>query len=166
MQASTSTRVCPPPTHAMDGVPDELLRMYYQGIKGCALSSQFPEEWRRVIYVLLRKPKGDQRLVAKRRDIALMCQGMKILCRMILLAAFPDTVARVHSDQLGWVQHQRVFRISPIEFNLSGSVRISLCICKYSFTTSESALRAGRRRLPSSIQRRSKAWSTRRLKRK
>ena len=64
----------------------------------------FPEEWQRVIYVLLRKPRGDQRLVSKRRDIALMSQGMKLLCRMILVTAFPDMAARIHSDQMGWVQ--------------------------------------------------------------
>ena len=47
-------------------------RLFYQGLLKCAESRDFPEEWMRIIYVLLRKKRGDQRLVAKRRDIALM----------------------------------------------------------------------------------------------
>ena len=57
-----------------------------------------------MIYVLLRKPRGDQRLVAKQRDIALMAQGMKVLCRVVLATAFPRIEARLAPEQMGWVK--------------------------------------------------------------
>ena len=56
----------------MPDTPMEMLRLYYEGVRGCAAGLEFPEEWRRVLYVLLRKPRGDQRLVRKRRHKILL----------------------------------------------------------------------------------------------
>ena len=49
-------------------VPEEVLQLYFQGLRACALSRTFPEAWKRVFYVLLVKPKKDRRLVQERRD--------------------------------------------------------------------------------------------------
>ena len=86
------------------GVPVEVLQLYFQGLRACALSRTFPEAWKRVIYVLLVKPKKDRRLVQERRDIALMAQGMKVLGRMMLSSAFHDMETRLAEEQLGWTK--------------------------------------------------------------
>ena len=70
------------------GVPEDVLQLYFQGLRCCALQKEFPQAWQRVIYVLLVKPKKDKRLVQQRRDIALMAQGMKVLGQMLLMTAF------------------------------------------------------------------------------
>ena len=86
------------------GVPERVLQLYFQGLRGCALFCKFTEAWKRVIYVLLVKPRKDRRLVQERRDLALMAQGMKVLGRMMLTTAFHDMEARLAEKQLGWTK--------------------------------------------------------------
>ena len=86
------------------GVPEEVLLLYFHGLRECALTKVFPKAWQRVIYVLLVKPGKDSRLVRERRDIALMAQGMKLLGRMLLSTAFADMETRLAEEQLGWTK--------------------------------------------------------------
>ena len=77
-------------------------RLFYQGLLKCAESRDFPEEWMRIIYVLLRKKRGDQRLVAKRRDIALMAHTMKLLGKMVHIEAYARIQNSLDPSQVGW----------------------------------------------------------------
>ena len=93
------------------GVPEEVLQLYFQGLRCCALQKEFPQAWQRVIYVLLVKPKKDKRLVQQRRDIALMAQGMKVLGQMLLMTAFHDMESRLAHSQfaLARTETERVY---------------------------------------------------------
>ena len=57
--------------------PKWVLKMFYNGLIVAARERVFPKAWEMVIYVLLRKPRGDQRQVCNRRDIALMANDLK-----------------------------------------------------------------------------------------
>jgi hypothetical protein len=52
--------------------------------------------------VLLAKPRGDQRLVSKRRDIALLAQDLKLLCRMLKIESYDRMAGRIDSAQDGF----------------------------------------------------------------
>ena len=67
-----------------------------------ATTGVFPSKWNLVIYVLLAKPRGDQRLVGKRRDIALLAQDLKLLCRMIKMESYDRMTGRIDPAQDGF----------------------------------------------------------------
>ncbi len=74
----------------------------YEGLAEFASSGVFPPKWNTVIYVLLAKPRGDQRRVCKRRDIALLAQDLKLLCRMLKMESYDRMSGRIDPAQDGF----------------------------------------------------------------
>ena len=106
-----------------------LLKLYYDGLLECAKTGDFPAEWKQIVYVLLPKKHGDQRRIGKRRDIALMAQGMKILGRMLLGSAYHDMHARLHEAQTGWTSaHNSLDAASIIAHSLQSATRLKTSI--------------------------------------
>ena len=73
---------------ALVQAPEWVRRCVHAGLAEFASSGVFPAKWDLVVYVLLAKPRGDQRLVGKRQDIALLAQDLKLLCRMIKMESY------------------------------------------------------------------------------
>lgn len=64
----------------------------------------YPEEWHRVIYVLLVKPApSNPALITERREIALMAQDLKLVMHMIRATAYRRITGRLRFEQCGWL---------------------------------------------------------------
>ncbi len=87
---------------ALVQAPEWVRRGVHEGLAEFATSGVFPPKWNLVIYVLLAKPRGDQRLVCKRRDIALLAQDLKLLCRMLKMESYDRMAGRIDPAQDGF----------------------------------------------------------------
>ena len=82
----------------------EVKEAFYHALMADIHSKNFDANWRRVLYSLLVKPApNDPSRVAERREIALMCQEMKLMMQMVRGTAYRRVVERIASEQLGWL---------------------------------------------------------------
>jgi hypothetical protein len=94
------------------GLSAEMLRLagtdvkeaFYDALMDDLRGKVVAATWRRVLYVLLEKPKpNNPEVVAERREIALMAQEMKLLLQMVRSVAYQRVVSRVLCNQAGWL---------------------------------------------------------------
>ena len=86
-------------------MPSDIRRLYYEGLRECVRTRRYPEEWRLVLYVLLKKPGRDARFVGQRREIALLCQGFKLLTQHARRLSYKRLAGRIDAIQCGWSKH-------------------------------------------------------------
>ena len=86
-------------------MPAEVRRVYYEGLRRCVKERTYPGEWRQVLFVLLKKPGRDPRFVDGRREIALLCQGFKLLTQVACLHSYKQMAGRIDPVQMGWGTH-------------------------------------------------------------
>ena len=82
---------------------EDELREYFETAKACVAERAFPEHWKRMVFVLLRKKHGDQRRIRKRREIALMDQCMKLVFKLVKRLSYERMVGRTARTNYGWV---------------------------------------------------------------
>lgn len=81
----------------------EVRWMFYRAIMDDVERGSIAPAWRRVIYVLLRKPPpNDAALISQRREIALMPQDLKILLQGVRILTYEKISARLEAAQYGW----------------------------------------------------------------
>ena len=78
-------------------------RAYFQVAKTCVTEQEFPEQWKEMVFVLLKKKHGDQRRVRKMREIALMDQVLKLMLKCVKRLSFDRMVGRTGAENYGWV---------------------------------------------------------------
>jgi ribonuclease HI len=83
---------------------DDVKRAFYDALMDDVRGKCLAPTWRRVLYVLLEKPKpNNPEVIAERREIALMAQEMKLLLQMVRSVAYQRVVSRVLCNQAGWL---------------------------------------------------------------
>ena len=95
-----------------DGLSAELLQAagtevqkeVYNAIVADLTGGAVPGEWREVLYALLvKKPPNNPDVIADRREIALMSQGMKLFLQVVRHTAYRKVLGRVDKAQMGWL---------------------------------------------------------------
>jgi ribonuclease HI len=77
---------------------------FYKILMEDVAAGRVAESWRRVLYVLLKKPPpNNPDKVAERREIALMAQEMKLLMQMVREVSYRRILERVLENQAGWL---------------------------------------------------------------
>ena len=67
-------------------------RAYFEVAKECITKREFPDHWKEMVFVLLKKKHGDQRKVRKMREIALMDQVLKLMLKCVKRLSFDRMV--------------------------------------------------------------------------
>lgn len=81
----------------------EVRWIFYNAILSDVERGRVAPAWRRVIYVLLRKPPpNDPALVSQRREIALMPQDLKVLLQGVRMLTYEKISSRLEAAQFGW----------------------------------------------------------------
>ena len=79
-------------------------RVFYDALMADLRRGAMPDEWHKVLYALLVKPKpSNPEVVAERREIALMAHDMKLFLQMVRRISYQRVVGRVVAEQSGWL---------------------------------------------------------------
>ena len=88
---------------------EEVLGSLFEALMRDVRSGRVSSDWKRILYVLLRKPGNDHRRLGDLREIALMAQEMKLVLQMVRRVCYCRVARRVMHQQVGWVSGHGAF---------------------------------------------------------
>ena len=83
---------------------EDVQKAFYRVLMRDVQGQRVPQEWKTVLYALLRKkPPSRADVVSQRREIALMAHDMKLLLQMVRRVSYQRLVGRLAMEQSGWL---------------------------------------------------------------